>query len=161
MFLAETWKNRTFFYLKIFLFLVVKFSIYLNGRVFVMSSFPTDRSKTVPLLQFFFFRESVVSYMALFCLYLFFVSPSFGTSGGLFLWPSTLPGHFQLYWLINSERSMWSDTINFIRIRWKEKGVLTSITAVIIKTFESQTQLTSLVPCDGHQTSPCTPIKYS
>ena len=29
-------KNVRIFYLKIFLFLVVKFSIYLNGRIFVM-----------------------------------------------------------------------------------------------------------------------------
>ena len=44
--------------------MVVKFSVYLNRRVFVMS---TDRSKAVSLLQFFFVRASVVSYMALFC----------------------------------------------------------------------------------------------
>ena len=34
----EIWKISEFFYLKIFLCLVVKFSIYLNRRVFVMSS---------------------------------------------------------------------------------------------------------------------------
>ena len=36
MFWAEIWTNIRIFYLKIFLFLVVKFSIYLNRRVFVM-----------------------------------------------------------------------------------------------------------------------------
>ena len=33
---AEIWKNIRFFYLKTCCFLVVKFSIYLNRRVFVM-----------------------------------------------------------------------------------------------------------------------------
>ena len=33
-------KNIRFFYLKIFIFLVVKFSVYLNWHVFVMSSSP-------------------------------------------------------------------------------------------------------------------------
>ena len=42
-------------------FVLVKFSVYLNRRVFVMS---TDRSKAVSLLQFFFVRASVVSYVA-------------------------------------------------------------------------------------------------
>ena len=36
MFWAEIWKISEFFYLKIFQFLEVKFSIYLNRRVFVM-----------------------------------------------------------------------------------------------------------------------------
>ena len=36
MFWAEIWKNIRIFYLKMFIFLVVKFSIYLNKRVFVM-----------------------------------------------------------------------------------------------------------------------------
>ena len=36
MFLAEIWKISEFFYLKIFIFLVVKFSVYLNRLVFVM-----------------------------------------------------------------------------------------------------------------------------
>ena len=38
MFWAEIWKNIWIFYLKICQFLVVKFSIYLNRRVFVMGS---------------------------------------------------------------------------------------------------------------------------
>ena len=37
MFWAEIWKILEFFYLKICQFLVVRFSIYLNRRVFVMS----------------------------------------------------------------------------------------------------------------------------
>ena len=36
MFLSRNMKNVRIFYLEIFRFLVVKFSIYLNGRVFVM-----------------------------------------------------------------------------------------------------------------------------
>ena len=36
MFWAESWKNIRIFYLKIFIFLVVKFSVYLNRHVFVM-----------------------------------------------------------------------------------------------------------------------------
>ena len=36
MFWAETWKISDFFYLKIFSFWVVKFSVYLNRHVFVM-----------------------------------------------------------------------------------------------------------------------------
>ena len=52
---------------------MVKFSIYLNRRVFVVrvmfrasktSNFPTDHSKAVFLLQFFFINASVVPYMA-------------------------------------------------------------------------------------------------
>ena len=35
-------KNIRFFYLKIFIFLVVKFSIYLNRRVFVMKYLGVD-----------------------------------------------------------------------------------------------------------------------
>ena len=38
MFWAEIWKNIRSFYLKIFIFLVVNFSIYLNRRVFVMGT---------------------------------------------------------------------------------------------------------------------------
>ena len=38
MFWAEIWKNIRIFCLKIFIFLVVKFSIYLNRRVFVMTT---------------------------------------------------------------------------------------------------------------------------
>ena len=37
MFWAEIWKISEFFYLIFFIFLVVKFSVYLNRRVFVMS----------------------------------------------------------------------------------------------------------------------------
>ena len=39
MFWAEIWKISDFFYLKISFFLVMKFSVYLNRRVFVMSFF--------------------------------------------------------------------------------------------------------------------------
>ena len=39
MFWAKLWKISEFFYLKIFSFLEVKFSIYLNRRVFVMYPF--------------------------------------------------------------------------------------------------------------------------
>ena len=35
-------KNIRFFYLKIFIFLVVKFSVYFNRRVFVMKFIRTD-----------------------------------------------------------------------------------------------------------------------
>ena len=35
MFWAEIWKISDLFYLKIFIFLVVKFSVYLNRRIFV------------------------------------------------------------------------------------------------------------------------------
>ena len=35
--LSRNMKNVSFFYLKIFIFLVVKFSVYLNRRVFVMN----------------------------------------------------------------------------------------------------------------------------
>ena len=38
MFWAEIWRLSDFFYPKIFIFLVVKFSIYLNRHVFVMSA---------------------------------------------------------------------------------------------------------------------------
>ena len=34
--LSKNMKNKRFFYLKIFIFLVEKFSMYLNRRVFVM-----------------------------------------------------------------------------------------------------------------------------
>ena len=37
MFLSRNMKNNRFFYLKIFQFLEVKLSIYLNRRVFVMA----------------------------------------------------------------------------------------------------------------------------
>ena len=50
---------------------MVKFSIYLNWNVFVMSRFPADRSKVVPLLQLFFVCASVVSlfvpHLSFFC----------------------------------------------------------------------------------------------
>ena len=39
MFWAELWKISECFYLKIFIFLVVKFSVYLNRRVFVMYTY--------------------------------------------------------------------------------------------------------------------------
>ena len=42
--------NIRIFYLKIFLFLVVKFSVYLNRRVFVMVSF---KVKTDPTLNMY------------------------------------------------------------------------------------------------------------
>ena len=61
MFWAQIWKMSEFLSdLFIFQFLVVKFSVYLNRRVFVLPSppapvvFPADHSKAVPLLQFFF-----------------------------------------------------------------------------------------------------------
>ena len=51
-------KNIRVFRLNIFRVSEVKFSIYLNRRVFVTCS------KAVPLLQFVFVRTSVVSYPA-------------------------------------------------------------------------------------------------
>ena len=38
MFWAETWKNVRIFYLKFFVFWVIKYLVYLNRRVFVMSN---------------------------------------------------------------------------------------------------------------------------
>ena len=58
-------KNIRIFYLKIFIFLVVKVSVYLNRHVFVMDHKGTrEHSRTVPLLQFFVGRASMVSYMS-------------------------------------------------------------------------------------------------
>ena len=42
-------KNIRIFYMKIFQFLVVKFSIYLNRRVFVMSCWPHEMLLEAPL----------------------------------------------------------------------------------------------------------------
>ena len=53
MFWAEIRKKSEFFYLKIFIVLVVKFSMYLNRRVFVMrvSSFWCSRITDLVLIQ--------------------------------------------------------------------------------------------------------------
>ena len=48
MFWAEIWKISEFFYLKTFQFLEVKFSIYLNRRVFVMG-FSVESGSTISL----------------------------------------------------------------------------------------------------------------
>ena len=40
----SSYENQIFFYRKIFSFLVVKFSIYLNRRVFVMNAMKPDNS---------------------------------------------------------------------------------------------------------------------
>ena len=45
-------KNIKFFYLKIFIFLMVKFSLYLNRRVFVMD-IAKMRPNMVPLINEF------------------------------------------------------------------------------------------------------------
>ena len=48
----------------------MKFSVYLNRRVFVMSSLSTDRSKAFYLMQFFFDRRYFHMYL-LFCHYVY------------------------------------------------------------------------------------------
>ena len=67
--------------------MVVKFSIYLNRRVFVMPPFfPNDCSKVVPLLQFFFYpcigAFICAAVLSLFVRHLFFWCPGkFGAQG--------------------------------------------------------------------------------
>ena len=46
-------------------------------------SFPTDRSKAVPLLQFFFVCVSVFHMWCLLCPYMPLISPSFAVSVGV------------------------------------------------------------------------------
>ena len=95
-------KKYQSFYLKKIQFLEVKFSIYLNRRVFVMktsisiptnSSFPTDCSSAAPLLYFSFVCASVITYVAFVVSLLFQLC----SSGGLCFLIVAFSGYLHLY----------------------------------------------------------------
>ena len=62
------------------------------------TSFPTDHSKEVPLLQFFV-CVSAVSHVTFVCHYLFLISPSFGRGGRLCFVSIALPGYLHLHFI--------------------------------------------------------------
>ena len=61
MFLSRNMKNIRIFYPKNYQFLVVKFSVYLNRRVFVMSAFPYQFHIRPQMKSSFFFFYCIVS----------------------------------------------------------------------------------------------------
>ena len=77
MFWAEIWKVAEFFYLKIFIFLVVKFSVYLNRHVFVML-FASVVSCVWGLFRHYMFLTSVsLLYVPHLCFVIICSSPLF------------------------------------------------------------------------------------
>ena len=69
------------------------------------SSFPTDHSKMVPLLQFFLFCALVISCVVL-VLWLLFLSPSFGTLGMLCFMILVFPEYFTYFRVFHVNRPL-------------------------------------------------------
>ena len=92
MFWAEIWIISEFLYENFHFFGGKIFNIFEQACFPNAVFFSTDRSKAVPLLQFF-----VCASVKFVRHYLFFISPSFGASGRLFFLIVTFPGYLSIF----------------------------------------------------------------
>ena len=117
MFWAEIWKYQNF-YLKIFIFLVVKFSICWNRRVFVMSSFTNKRLWTKTYIFQHIQFDIVKRVHFLWLLYLFFVC-LFLLVFGVWCWSDCISSYILIftlhctayYVLFSVSRIQWNNTV--------------------------------------------------